>query len=317
MIRPTPLPAAQPLHRRARHGHGFSLVELLIGVLIGVLISTILVGAAVKALLALIQDDAFTQQELNRKDDTSRVLSLLQDEIRSARRVDSGGSLSALSGCTTTPQLILRGATAKESISYGLKVQPSSSSWRGPNVLVRCGPPYNADGSLNAGTDQTPNRSEQEVLDALQANGFTASTPGTSVNRSVELTLISNAASNVAVTSQVQVPINVNQVYGLSTTGDTSCSSGCDTPDGAATHWQPSDASASTINGAASKEDVIYFNGRKDEYTLSGSTGRCLNNDNTNSGNCTVVKTGTAATITINSGNVLVFSDAQIRLPNS
>ena len=142
-----------------------SLVELLIGVLI----STILVGAAVKALLALIQDDGFTQQELNRKDDTSRVLSLMQDEIRSSRRVDSGGSLSALSGCTTTPQLILRGATAKESISYGLKVQPSSSSWRGPNVLVRCGPPYNADGSLNAGTDQTPNRSEQEVLDALRS----------------------------------------------------------------------------------------------------------------------------------------------------
>lgn len=296
--------------RNRRQCQGISLTELLIGVVIAIVV----LGATVRVLVSFIRSDSASQVELNRKDEVGRVLGLMQDEIRNAQRVENGNNLTALGGCTTAPQLILRGASANEDISYALTAQTANTTWRGPAVLVRCGLPYSDTGVL----DTTASRGQQVVLDSLTANGFSTTTAGGSVNRSVELTLISNAASNVAITNRLQVPISENRIYGLLSTGASQLSSSGLTV-GTVTHWQPS--GTTTINGSSSREDVVYFPGRKNQYTISGASvsdvQRCVNSDNVAGGNCIVTSTASGGpVVTINSGNVLVFMDERIRLPD-
>lgn len=306
-------PASTRLARSQMRCQGVSLTELLIGLVI----SIVVLGGAVRALVSLIRADSVTQAELNRKDDVGRILGLMQDEIRNARRVESGAGLATLSNCSTAPSLILRGFTANEDISYGLLAQGANATWRGPNVLVRCGPSYNADGSLNTASDTTANRSELVVLDAVADSGFTANTLGGNgtVNRNVELFLISNA-SGPLITSSLQVPINSNQVYGLVNSGATTCpdgsgsiSTGCADPNGEAMHYKPT-LGGGSISGSANMEDVFYFDGNRSDYTLSStpSSGTCTNEQ------CTVRLGTGGAWITFFDGDVIVFKDLQIRL---
>lgn len=292
-----------------RQTQGISLVELLVGVVISLLV----LGAAVRVLVSLIRDGNATQVELNRKDEVGRVLGLMQDEIRAARRVESGGSLTALSGCTTTPQLILRGATAGEDSSYGLLAQAADNTWRGPNLLVRCGLPYTTTGVL----DTSAGRSEQVILDSLAASGFTAGTLGgtDTISRNVELTLISSPSGG-SLTSSVQVPISTNQIYGLVGSGASgtcpggtgSFATGCEDPNGSI-HYRPT-LGGSAITGSSSLEDVFYFDGRRSDYTLSRTpgSGTCTNEQ------CTVRQGPGGSSITFTDGDVLVFRDQQIRL---
>ena len=295
--------------RGPRRCQGLTLVELLIG--LG--ISIVVLGAAVRLLVSLIQGDTANQVELNRKEDVSRVLGLLQDEIRSASRVESGANLATLSGCTSTPLLILRGGTSAEDLSYGLRAQAADTTWRGPNVLVRCGLPYNSSGTL----DTTASRTEQVVLDSLAASGFTASTLGGSgtISRNVQLTLISRA-SGTSITNALQVPINSNQVYGMVSSGATVCpdgtgsvSTGCLDPNGEAMHYKPN-LGGSDITGTPNMEDIFYFDGKRADYSLNRSSGNgtCTNEQ------CTVRQGSGGNSITFFDGDVIVFKDQQIRL---
>ena len=303
--------SALRLQRRQRQIQGISLTELLIGVVI----SIVVLGAGVRVLVSLIRGDTATQVELNRKDAVSRVLGLMQDEILNAQRVESGGSLTALSGCSTTPLLILRGATAAEDISYGLLTQATSATWRGPARLVRCGLPYNTSGQLNT----TATRAEQVVVDSLTANGFTPTTLGGTgaISRNVQLTLISDA-SGTPLTSTVQVPIGTNQYFGLAGSGITgtcpngtgSVTTGCTDPTDQRIHYRPT-LGGSDITGDDEREDVFYFDGRADEYLLreTSSGGNCTQ------AKCTVRVKPSGASITFTNGDFLVFKDMQIALP--
>ena len=313
------LAARRPRFHRLTSGRrqcqGVSLVELLIGVVL----SIVVLGATVRLLVSLIRGDTATQVELNRKDDVGRVLGLLQDEIRNAQRVQGGAGLTALTGCSTTPQLILRGSTADEDISYALRAQTATTTWRGPNVLVRCGPNYITNLTTNQPIlDTTTGRSEQEVLDALAANGFTVATLGGTgaISRNVELTLISNA-SGTLITSALQVPINTNQIYGLASSGITgtcpsgtgSVTTGCLDATGESIHYRPT-LGGSNITGSSSLEDVFYFDGNRADYTLSRTPG----SGNCTSEQCTVRQGSGGSSITFTDGDVLVFRDLQIRL---
>lgn len=306
--------ASRRLARRPgrRQAEAISLVELLIGVVV----SLVVLGGAVRVLVSLVRDGNATQVELNRKDEVGRVLSVMQDEIRNARRVESGTIAAPLTNidntnCLTPGQtvLILRGAIAGEDISYGLRTQAADATWRGPAVLVRCGQRYATTGSLDTGAS----RSQQVVLDSLATTGFTADTlGGTGISRNVALSLISSPAAG-SITSSVQVPINTNQVYGLASSGASGCTTatGCTDANGAI-HYRPAlGVGLPTIAGSSSVEDIFYFDGRRDDYTLrdiasSSSTGSCTRSS------CTVVLGGNSITFT--NGDVLVFRDIQIRL---
>lgn len=307
---PSAIRRIQATRRRpsTRLSQGISLTELLIGVVI----SIIVLGAAVRALVSLIRGDSTTQVELNRKDDVSRVLGLMQDEIRNAQRVETGASLSPLSGCNTTPLLILRGATADEDISYGLRIQTSNTTWRGPTVLARCGPDYTTNPISNQPElNSTAGRREQEVLDSIATSGFTASTLGGSgdISRSVQLSLISSA-SGTALTNTVQVPIGNNQVYSLASNRNSgNCSTGCLDANGGSIHYTPA-LGSTNISGSTTLEDVFYFNLNRSDYTLSDTPGRGLCTRT----RCTVILGSAGSSITFTQGDVLVFKDIQIRL---
>jgi hypothetical protein len=303
-------PATQ-LQRRLRHCQGLSLVELLVGVVI----SIVVLGAGVQVLVSLIRGDTATQVELNRKDAVSRVLGLMQDEILNAQRVESGNGLAALSGCTTTPLLILRGASGAEDISYGLLAQATSTAWRGPARLVRCGLPYNTNNQL----DTTGTRAEQVVVDSLTTNGFTPTTLGGTgaISRNVQLTLISDA-SGTPLTSAVQVPISTNQLYGVSGSGLTGtcpggtgsfATTGCLDPSELSAHYRPV-LGGSAITASPSLENVFYFDGRRADYTLSRTPGSGVCTEE----QCTVRQGSGGTSITFSNGDVLVFRDIQIRL---
>lgn len=316
-------PAIQ-LQRRLRPCQGLSLVELLVGVVI----SIVVLGAGVQVLLSLIRGNTASQVELNRKDVVSRVLGLMQDEILNAQRVESGSVSSPLTRldvgrCPTNVQtiLILRGNTSIEDISYGLLNQDTSANWRGPARLIRCGPPYNTDGSLNPGTVAEPNRGEQVVVDSLSANGFEAATleATVAISRNVQLTLISDA-SGTPLTSTVQVPVYTNQLYGVAGSGlsgfcpgsttTTFATTGCTDPSGLSAHYRPL-LGGSTITASTGLENVFYFDGRRADYTLS-RTGGASPSGSCTSEQCTV-RQGSSS-ITFCNGDVLVFRDIQIRL---
>jgi len=297
------------LRRQRRSAQAISLVELLVGVVIAIIV----LAAGVRALVSLIRGDATTQLELNRKDDVGRVLGLMQDEIRNAQRVESGSSLTALSGCSTTPQLILRGASAEEDIAYARTSRATDISWRGPGVLIRCGRSYTTGGTQ----DSLASRSEQVILDSLAANGFSAITLGGTgtISRNVELSLISSASGS-DITSSLQVPINNNQVYGMVSNGASACpdgtgsmSTGCADPNGDAIHYKPT-MGGTSITGAPSTEDIFYFDGNRSEYRLKRTPG----SGNCSREQCTVGLGQNGPSITFFDGDVLVFKDQQIRL---
>lgn len=311
-----------PSFRSRRQCQGISLVELLIGVVI----SIVVLGASVRLLVSLIRSDSATQLELNRKDEVGRVLGLMQDEIRNAQRVESGSAASPLARLDTTrcptngvqTILILRGVTANEDISYGL-LSASNATWRGPAVLVRCGPPYNAAGALNAGTIASPNRSEQVVVDTLctptttgcnPLSGFSVDRAANSVTRNVQLNL-NSVVSGTRLSSSVQVPITTNQIYGLVSNSATgTCTTGCADPNGETIHYRPNLANQ-TITGSPSLEDVFYFDLSRSAYTLSGTSGGqglCTRDQ------CSVSETSGGSRVTFTDGDVLVFRDLQIRL---
>lgn len=300
----------------------FSLVEVMIGVVISALVLVV----AVRMIMALVQSGVASELELNRKDDLSRVLDLMQNEILNARRVQSGSFTDSdrLSGCSTTPQLILRGTVANEDISYGLRSQDANTTWRGPAVLVRCGPLYNDNGTLAAGS---PPRSEQVVLDTLctpatpgcnSESGFSAATLSGPVSRSVEVSL-NSIVSNRLLSRKVQVPINTNQVYSLTSSGfSSSCPSGhtgssvatgCLDPSQESMHYRPTLGGAN-ITASPGLDNVFYFDGNRSEYTLSSTpgSGLCTREQ------CTVQLGLSGASITFFSASVLVFRDVQIRL---
>lgn len=331
--------AVLPRQRLARIGPGgqrggrrssqaLSLVELLVGVVL----SAVIIGVAVRILVSLIQVDTLQQQELNRKGTVDRVLSLIQEEIRGSRRIQTSGlNSNSTPNCGTglTPSLILRGSSSATDVAYMLAAVSaggtySSSGWIGPTVLVRCGPPYAADGSLNGAQTASP----QVILDSLaSASGLTitpTSTTSGDLNRTLELTLNSSAKgfnnSTSTVANTVQVPISSNQAYGL-LAADGSCNNniqGCSDPSDSTENtifFTPNETSSSSITGKIGAENTIYFNANLNNsdgtmaYTIGGTGGRCT------IANCTVTRNSITTTIT--NGSVLIFPDTQIRIPES
>ena len=299
---------------------------MLSELLVGVLITVTVMAAGTWALLALLRTEGTNQQELNRKDEVERLLGLVQAEVFAARRVETSSSAAAaLSGCSHSPKLILRGNSASEDISYAsvlpadlnanTVVNRSSISWRGPRVLVRCGLPYTSAGVL----DTSAARNEQVVLDSVRENttgdgGFslsTAAATASTVARNLAITLTSDA-SGLAVSSSVQVPINSNDTYGLLSTATTcASSSGCIDPSDESIYFTP--AAGATVDGtsavAGGREVVVYFSGLKSDYSISryNCSGNALIS-------CYRVQARTGAPVNIMNGNVLVFRDVEIRI---
>lgn len=145
-------------------------MELLAGVSLGVLVCMVII----EALVAETGNSIRLARKWRERAATLRVLEMMRGELAQAQLASPSVIGNAPQGCgltSGTRTVVLYMQTPQGIISYSLETNPSNI-WRN-TVLMRCGPDYAHNGSLNASS--TP--SSDVVLDGLSANGVTISQP--------------------------------------------------------------------------------------------------------------------------------------------
>ena len=305
---------------------GFTLVELLVAVSLG---SVVLASLGGGLLLSELKVSATVQRNLYAKDAANRAIDLMRREASFsrffARTTTPGGTLD---DCAWAPFAYIQRDNA--AICYKTIAPPAlpaayRSAYQGPCVLVRVGPPYKPDGTL----DLTASPIVQVLLDGVARTGRFPGTlcPSTtafdvtygsltspSIDGVVPLTRDANVVINLA--SGVRYSFSVRAASNPAYDGKDlypNCNAslspiGCGSPDEASYHFRPKMISASeSIDGYPSRENIFYFQHPLSEYTLrevSGS-GSCTY------ANCYVERGGFAVELT--NVDALIFADQEIR----
>ena len=146
--------------RSSRAVQGFTLVEVLLAALLG----TLFCGVVFQLLFAEIRQGGALAESLELKQWQRRTLELLKSDLERASswQVDpdpSGSWSCALAG--RLPKLAITPRDGSPPVVYSLG-PPPSAIWRG-DVLMRCGPAFDLQGGIRAGS-RYQNR---VVLDAV------------------------------------------------------------------------------------------------------------------------------------------------------
>jgi prepilin-type N-terminal cleavage/methylation domain-containing protein len=308
---------------------GFTLVELLLAVSLGSVVLAFLGGGL---LLSELKVSARVQRNLYAKDAANRAIDLMRREASFSRFFASQNAVirgSALAECTSATPIVY--AQLNNVYICYKTVAPSElpaayqSAYQGPCVLVRSGPPYKPDGTL----DLTASPIVQVLLDGVAktpfAGTFCPSTTAFSVTSSLDspsigggksLTRDANVAINLA--SGVRYSFSVRaasnpaydgkDLYSKCEAGDTPI--GCGPEDAASYHFRPNMNSASeSIPGNPSKENIFYFQYNLKEYTLRQKPGS--GPEPCTYSSCYVERGGFAVKMT--NVDALIFADQEIR----
>jgi len=306
---------------------GYTLVELLVGVALG---SVVLGSLGGTLLLSELKVSANIQRNLDSKDDASRAIDLMRREAGFSRFISKQTSPFS-SGCNSTPLGLYQPGDANAPSLCYKTLAPSAldpvynSSFKGPCVLVRIGPPYKPSGVLDTAASPVT----QVVLDGINssstscssASGFTVtlgSGKGVYRNADIAITQVQNSGiigalkPSINYNYSLRVPSSPqydgNEVY---STSPCATSTGCGATDETTAHFKPLMGSASeSFTGNASKENVFYFSYPYSEYSLQGdsSGSSCTYKQ------CYVQRNGAAVQLT--NVDVLIFADREIR-PNT
>ena len=318
---------------------GFSLVELLLASALGVIV---IGGLGATLLLSEIRLQRNFEDNKNLKDSVDRVSALMQREISFASNIELPGSQTCGGNSISSPIVII-GPRNLWSITYGVPSTNPVPGWRA-TTLVRCGPPYNQDGSLNLSSTvtsvviqdlQTSNPWLREVNTDL---GVTASgTVANALSRGINITLNLGNTGNIF-SQSFAARSSTNPYYSMGDQLDNggsftaTCTGVVNTPSSVictrttnakpvlvngvlATDndirnhfYVPSNAGAVTIDGDKLVEDIVYLPRPKSEYTVIRKTSV------SGSGNCDRTSCYLAGpsgqTITLRYVNVLVFPDS-------
>jgi prepilin-type N-terminal cleavage/methylation domain-containing protein len=303
---------------------GFTLVELLLAVSLG---SVVLASLGGGLLLSELKVSARVQRNLFAKDAANRAIDLMRREASFsrffARTTTPGGTLD---DCAWAPFAYVQrdnSAICYKTVAPSALPAAYRSVYQGPCVLVRVGPPYKPDGTL----DLTATPIVQVLLDGVARTGrfpvtqcpsttafdvtYGELTTGSSV---VSLTRKANVAINLAsgvrYSFGVRAPSNPaydgKDLYAKSLTSATSFGFG--EKDEASYHFRPKMISASdSIDGDPSRENIFYFQHPLSEYTLreTSGSGSCTY------ANCYVERGGFAVEMT--NVDALIFADQEIR----
>lgn len=163
----SPLPAilhSLPRHSpRLRRQEAFTLVELLVGTALSVIVVSSLAAIALISELKLGRESEVNQAL---RDNWGRALSFIRNEAQHADWIrTSVADYPCEGGAPASPLLVLQGppdptdpTSPLWQVVYGVRENSAGSrDWRGPNLLVRCGPPFEAidRGTIDRATDPT------------------------------------------------------------------------------------------------------------------------------------------------------------------
>lgn len=126
---------------------GFTLVELLIAISVG----SVLIGMLGTLLISEIRTGINQELSQRSKEDFVRIVALIDADISEGSQLSIPGSLSGCSGATGTSLVSI-------SVPYGFDASSNSTNSstivyfaKPDGTLSRCGPPFQANGSLNHG----------------------------------------------------------------------------------------------------------------------------------------------------------------------
>ena len=306
---------------------GFTLVELLVAVSLG---SVVLASLGGGLLLSELKVSATVQRNLYAKDAANRAIDLMRREASFSRRFvwtnTPGGTLDDCAWATPIAYIQRdNAAICYKTIAPSDLPAAYRSAYQGPCVLVRVGPPYKPDGTV----DLTATPIVQVLLDGVARTGRFAGTlcpsttafvvtygelsSGSSGGRAPlarDANVAINLASGVRYSFSVRAPSNPaydgKDLYANSLTSATLFGFGSE--DEASYHFRPKmDSASESIPGSPSRENIFYFQHPLSEYTLrkTSGSGSCTY------ANCYVERGGFAVEMT--NVDALIFADQEIR----
>lgn len=135
-------------HQFVKSGKGFTLVELLITISIGLVV----VGTLGSLLVSEIRTGINQELSQRSKEDFTRITALIDADISEGSQLAFPGNLNGCSGAAGTSLVSI-------SVPYGFDAtnnRPNTSTIvyfaKSDGTLSRCGPLFQANGSLNHGT---------------------------------------------------------------------------------------------------------------------------------------------------------------------
>ena len=315
-------PAAKP---------GFTLVELLVAVTLG---SVVLASLGGVLLLSEVKVAATIQRNLYAKDAANRAIDLMRREASFSRffRWNPTASGDVLDSCTWGTPIAyylnpIAGVHRSDAILCYKIVAPADlpaayrSAYQGPCVLVRRGPPYKPDGTL----DLTATPIVQVLLDGIARTPHAGTVCPSTDAFELKLGELTNGFgttpwsrdANVAITmdSGAQYSFNVRASSSPAYDGqdlyyDCTAKSaiGCGKDDENSYHFMPKmDSTVELVEGKDSKENIFYFEYPFSEYTLSEASGSGF----CTYANCYVERGGFA--VKLENVDALIFADREIR----
>ena len=312
--------------------HGFTLVELLVGVALG---SIVMSGLGALMMLSEVRVSANIQRNLDAKDSINRATDLLRREATFSSFIAAGSPFlpvgaSPLDNCVGATPIRFAQRSNVTDICYK-SVAPSDlpavyqAIYKGPCVLVRIGPPYKPNGDL----DSSAASNVQVLIDGLAklrsscgstsgpfqvtlgSSSLVSSPSAVPINRNADITITMDSP-RVSYGFSVRTPSNPtndgNALYDLCTTLS---KFGCARDENLVTyHYKPfmNSTTEEILNTTSSKENLFYFKYPYSEYTLSADsgTGTCTYSQ------CYVSRNGAAVKMINVDG--LIFSDKEIRV---
>lgn len=153
----------QKLLKKNKSNAGFTLTELLVGLFMSIFV----IGALGFGLMQVLRTTQTEGSKVTARNENSRALDFISDEVRRARTVDTdtnGSGKSFDSSETVVLVLNIPEISSTGKIVYYLKSKLTSDieNWEGPQVLYRWGPPLNADGNYTNGDWQ-----EEALIDGI------------------------------------------------------------------------------------------------------------------------------------------------------